>query len=114
MKIIATIDVDEVKLAQVGHSFKEAMEGAIPAGISLTSYKVAENCSTYEYAAFVWNKEKEEYSQIGRAVATEQLCRNRFNERVERSLLEPCYDYEDVIYKKRSISELYGDWVELE
>lgn len=114
MKIIAVIDVDEAKLAKTGHSFKEEMERTIQSGITLTGYTDAEKCSTYEYAAFSWNKEKEEYSQIGRAVATEQLCRNRFSERIERSLLAPCYDPENVIFQKRSISELYGNWIELE
>lgn len=44
---------------------------------------------------------------------TEQLCRNRFKERVEKGHLAPCYDSENVIYKKRCISELYSDWVGL-
>lgn len=57
---------------------------AAESGITLTSYTDAEKCSTYEYAAFAWNKEKEEYAQIGRDVTTEQLCRNRFKERVEK------------------------------
>ena len=60
------------------------------------------------------NKEKEEYAQIGRDVTTEQLCRNRFKERVEKRQLAPCYDSGNVIYKKRSISELHGDWAGLE
>lgn len=114
MRIIAVLDVDEDKLAQTGHSFEEEMGWAVESGITLTSYTDVENCSTCEYAAFVWNKEKEEYAQIGRGVTTEQLCRNRFKERVEKGQLAPCYDYGNVMYKKRSISELYGDWVGLE
>lgn len=114
MRIIAVLDVDEKKLAQTGHSFEEEIGWAVQSGITLTSYTDAEKCSTYEYAAFAWNKEKEEYAQIGRAVMTEQLCRNRFKERVEKGQLASCYDSGNVIYKKRSISELYGDWMCLE
>ncbi|MFG6345220.1 MAG: hypothetical protein K1W35_16220 [Lachnospiraceae bacterium] len=114
MRIIAVLDVDEKKLAKTGHSFEEEIGWAVQSGITLTSYTDAEKCSTYEYAAFAWNKEKKEYAQIGRAVTTEQLCRNRFKERVEKGQLAPCYDSGNVIYKKRSISELYGDWMGLE
>ena len=114
MRIIAVLDVDEEKLVRTGHSFEEEMGWAAESGITLTSYTDAEKCSTYEYAAFAWNKEKEEYAQIGRAVTTEQLCRNRFKERVEKRQLTPCYDSGNVIYKKRSISELHGDWAGLE
>lgn len=114
MRIIAVLDVDEEKLARTGHSFEEEMGWAAESGITLTSYTDAEKCSTYEYAAFAWNKEKEEYAQIGRDVTTEQLCRNRFKERVEKRQLAPCYDSGNVIYKKRSISELHGDWAGLE
>ncbi|MEY8324923.1 hypothetical protein AALB47_13615 [Lachnospiraceae bacterium 54-11] len=114
MRIIAVLDVDEEKLVRTGHSFEEEMGWAAESGITLTSYTDAEKCSTYEYAAFAWNKEKEEYAQIGRDVTTEQLCRNRFKERVEKRQLAPCYDSGNVIYKKRSISELHGDWAGLE
>lgn len=113
MRIIAVLDVDEEKLARTGHSFEEEMGWAAESGITLTSYTNAEKCSTYEYAVFVWNKEKE-YAQIGRTVITEQLCRNRFKERVEKRQLASCYDSGNVIYKKRSISELHDDWVGLE
>ncbi|MDE7433331.1 MAG: hypothetical protein K2N34_15660 [Lachnospiraceae bacterium] len=114
MRIIAVLDVDEKKLAQTGHSFEEEIGWAVQSGITLTSYTDAEKCSTYEYAAFAWNKKKKEYVQIGRAVTTEQLCRNRFKERVEKGQLAPCYDSGNVIYKKRSITELYSDWLGLE
>ena len=114
MRIMAVLEVDEDKLSQTGHSFEEEMGWAVQSGITLTSYTDAEKCSTYEYAAFAWNKEKEEYAQIGRPVMTEQLCRNRFKEHVEKGWLASCYDSGNVIYKKRSISELYGDWVDLE
>lgn len=100
MRIIAVLDVDEEKLVRTGHSFEEEMGWAAESGITLTSYTDAEKCSTYEYAAFAWNKEKEEYAQIGRDVTTEQLCRNRFKERVEKRQLAPCYDSGNVIYKK--------------
>lgn len=113
MRIIAVLDVDEKKLAQTGHSFEEEIGWAVQSGITLTSYTDAEKCSTYEYAAFAWNREKEEYAQIGRTVTTEQLCRNRFKERVEKGQLAPCYDSGNVIYKKRSITELCGNWLSL-
>lgn len=114
MRIIAVLDVDEKKLSQTGHSFEEEMGWAAPSGITLSSYTDARKCSTYEYAAFAWNTEKEEYAQTGRAVMTEQLCRNRFKERVEKGWLAPCYDPEKVVFKRRSISELYGGWENLE
>lgn len=113
MRIIAILDVDEKKLTHTGHSFEEEIRRAVQSGITLTSYTDAEKCSTYEYAAFAWNREKEEYAQIGRTVTTEQLCRNRFKKRVEKGHLALCYDSENVIYKKRCISELYSDWVGL-
>lgn len=83
-------------------------------GITLSRYTDAEKCRTYVYAAFAWNMKKKEYAQMGRAVITEQLCRNRFAERVESGLLESFYDAGNVIFKRRGISELYGDWEELE
>lgn len=65
MRIIAVLDVDEEKLVRTGHSFEEEMGWTAESGITLTSYTDTEKCSTYEYAAFAWNKEKEEYAQIG-------------------------------------------------
>lgn len=114
MKILATLDVDEKMLDQTGHSFEEEMGWLAQSGITLSSYTDAEKCRTYEYAAFAWNMEKKEYVQTGRAVITEQLCRNRFAERVKAGQLEPFYDVGNVIFKRRSISELYGDWDKLE
>lgn len=91
MKILAILDVDEEKIAKSGHSFEEEMGWLAQSGITLSSYTDAKKCRTYVYAAFAWNMEKKEYVQTGRAVITEQLCRNRFAERVEAGLLEPFY-----------------------
>jgi len=114
MKILAVLDVDEGKIAKTGRSFKEEMGRLAQSGITLSSYTDADKCRAYVYAAFAWNMEKKEYAQIGRAVITEQLCRNRFAECVKSGLLESFYDAGNVIFKRRSISELYGDWEDLE
>ncbi|MDE5824332.1 MAG: hypothetical protein K2H91_06580 [Lachnospiraceae bacterium] len=71
MRIIAVLDADEKKLAWTGHSFEEEIGWAVELGITLTSYTDAEKCSTYEYAAFAWNKEKEECQKV----SSQMVCR---------------------------------------
>lgn len=110
MKVVAVFDVDEKELSETGHAFETEIGRLDQAGITLNCYADAEKCSSYEYAAFVWDMERKEYVQTGRAVMTEQLCRNRFLECVEKGCLAPCYDLRNVIFKKCSVSVLCGNW----
>lgn len=69
--------------------------------------------SEFEYAAFAWNADKQEYEQIGRPVMNEKLCRERFKECVEKGWLMKCYDTGKVIFKKRTVSVVRTGWEEM-
>jgi hypothetical protein len=114
MRIIAVLEVDEEKLMQTGHSFEEEMGWAVPSGITLKDYINAQECSVFEYAAFAWNTERQEYDQIGYSTTTELLCRKRFQERVRKGWIPSHIDAANVVFKKRPVSEIYGRWTELE
>lgn len=113
MKILAVLDVDEEKIAETGHSFGEEMGWLAQSGITLNSYTEAGEYITYEYAAFALNTDTKEYIQIGRAVMTEQLCRNRFQELADDDALAPCYDTDCVVIKRRLVSGFNGEWENL-
>lgn len=113
MRILVVLEVDMEKLAGTGLSFQKEIGLLEESGITLNSYAEAEEHSIYEYAAFVWNTDTEEYIQIGRAVMTEQLCRNRFQELADDDALDPCYDTGCVETKRRVVSEFYGEWEKL-
>lgn len=63
-----------------------------------------------EYAVFAVNKRTGKEEQIGRAVESEMLCRNRFREYVENGWLNSDYDAERAVIKKRTVVEITGDW----
>lgn len=114
MMILAVLNVDKEKLTETGHSFEDEMGWLAQSGITLSHYAEADRCDLYEYAAFAWDTEKEEYVQIGRAVATIQLCRNRFQERIKKGLLASCIDSGNIVFKKRLVSECNSDWEDFE
>lgn len=66
--------------------------------------------SDYEYAAFTWNKKTQKYEQIGRSVASELLCRNRYMEYAKTEHFQQNHDVEKVIFKKRTLSIVCGEW----
>lgn len=117
MKIFAILEVDEEMLAQTGHSFEDEMGWIKQSGISLIeSVREKEqtgNGRAYEYAAFAWNKESEKYEQIGRPVTTEELCRKRFKECVDKNWLMKCYDTGKVMFRKRIYAIFEGTWEEI-
>lgn len=114
MHIIAILEVDEQELTQTGHCFEKEMEWTAPSGITVKDYINAKDCSSFEYAAFVWDTAREEYTQIGRCTETELLCRNRFEERVKKGWIPEYYDSGKVMFKKRPVSVIYGSWEELD
>ncbi len=113
MRVVAILEVDTEKLAETGHSFEEEMGWAVQSGITLREYKEVGEASDYEYAAFVWNTDKQGYEQAGRSVTTERLCRERFAEYVEKGWFMNCYDTNRVVFKRRLISNLYTKWEEI-
>lgn len=110
MKVIAILNVDENLLAETEHNFKDEMLWVSPSGITLEKYNEIDKCSNYEYAAFVWNKKSQQYEQVGRAVITKTLCRNRFKEYLKKGCINKCYDINKVVFKKRMITVIYTDW----
>ncbi len=110
MMILAVLNVDKEKLTETGHSFEDEMGWLAQSGITLNCYAEADTCDLYEYAAFAWNTEKKEYIQIGRAVATMQLCQNRLQELIDKRLLASYIDSGNIVFKKRLVSEYYGNW----
>lgn len=110
MMILAVLNVDKEKLTETGHSFEDEMGWLAQSGITLNCYAEADMCDLYEYAAFAWDTEKKEYIQIGRAVATIQLCQNRLQERIDKGLLAPYIDSGNIVFKKRLVSEYYSKW----
>jgi hypothetical protein len=110
MMILAVLNVDKEKLTETGHSFENEMGWLAQSGITLNHYAKANKCDLYEYAAFAWDTEKEEYVQIGRTVATMPLCQNRLHERINKGLLASCIDSGNIVFKKRLVSECYSDW----
>lgn len=113
MRIIAILDVDEKKLIETGHSFEYELGWVNESGIRLKEYKEVDDCSEFEYAAFVWNVEKHKYEQIGRSMATKLLCENRYQEAVGKGLIQPQYDTKNVLYRKRRVSTIYEHWEDL-
>lgn len=110
MKIIAILDVDEKKLEETGHTFEEEMGWASQSGITLKKYEDITKSGEYEYAAFAWNKNLKTYEQMGRAVISEQLCRNRYEEYVNNGCFQPCYDPAKVMFQRRLIATIYEPW----
>ncbi len=64
MKVLGIFEVDEVKLAETGHTFDEEMGWVNQSGIALIQ-SIKETRESYEYAAFAWNTRSEKYEQIG-------------------------------------------------
>lgn len=66
-----------------------------------------------EYASFAWNKRTEKYEMVGRPVLNELLCRNRFQEQVDKKWIGDWIDGQDSKIMMRVISSDYGKWEEL-
>ncbi|MEY8424269.1 hypothetical protein AALB52_16315 [Lachnospiraceae bacterium 38-14] len=113
MTVIAILDIDEEQLAKTGNSFNDRMGRLSRIGIQLREYRELERISEYEYAAFVWDVESHRYEQMGRPVHSENLCRARFNEYVEKDWFTKRYDTSRVVFKKRLVSILCGEWEEI-
>lgn len=113
MRVVAILDIDEERLTETGNSFNDRMGRLGRIGITLREYTKLEGISEYEYVAFVWNTDKQEYEQAGLPVHTESLCRNRFHEYTKKSWFTKSYDVSKVIFKKRLVSVLYAGWEEI-
>ena len=113
MMVIAILDIDEEQLNKTGNSFSDRMGHLSRIGIQLREYRELERISEYEYAAFVWDVESQRYEQMGRPVHSENLCRARFNEYVEKDWFTKRYDTSRVVFKKRLVSILCGEWEEI-
>lgn len=111
--MVAILEVDKEKLAETGHCFKEEMGRVAQSGIILREYKEANKESDFEYAAFVWNTDKQEYEKKGRSMQSEWLVRDRFYEYVQKGLFIDCYDTSRVVFKKRLVSVLHAEWEEI-
>ena len=61
----------------------------------------------------IWDVESHRYEQMGRPVHSENLCRARFNEYVEKDWFTKRYDTSKVVFKKRLVSVLYAKWEEI-
>lgn len=114
MRVIAVLEVDEEKLAELEHTFEDEMKWVVDSGITLKEYMEADKCSEYEYAAFAWNTEKQRYDQMQRPLITEALSRARYEEYVRKGWFNDCYDISKVIFKKRLVSVICEEWEELE
>ena len=113
MRVIAVLEINEKKLSETGHSFEEEMDWVAQSGITLKEYQETSRCSAYEYAAFVFDTSTREYVQVGNPVATELLCKNRYEERVMEKQLLPSYDTDKVVFRKRLVSALYSGWEDI-
>lgn len=114
MKVIAVLEVDEEKLAELEHTFEDEIKMSADSGITLERYIEADKCSEYEYAAFCWNTEKKRYDQMQRPLLTEALSRARYEEYVRKGWFNDYYDTSKVVFKKRLVSVICEEWEELE
>lgn len=100
MRVIAVLEVDEEKMAELEHILEDEMKLAVYPGIILKGYKEADKCSEYEYAAFVWNTKTKRYDQVQRPLITEALSRARYEEYVRKGWFNDYYDTSKVVFKK--------------
>lgn len=114
MRVIAVLEVDEEKMAELEHILEDEMKLATYPGIILKGYKEADKCSEYEYAAFVWNTKTKRYDQVQRPLITEALSRARYEEYVRKGWFNDYYDTSKVVFKKRLVSAICEEWEELE
>lgn len=110
MRVIAILEVDQEKLAETGHTLEDEMGWIAQSGISMVSHEEIKPSSEYEYAAFAWNTKEQKYEQLGRAVMTERLCRERFREYAEKGWFMDSYDTNRVVFKKRLTVVLQTKW----
>lgn len=110
MKVVALLEVDENILAESGQSFSGEMGWVAQSGIQMLDYKEISENSDCEYAAFVWNKSKGEYEQVGRPVGSAVLAINRYQAYAKNGWFCRDYDTNKVVFKRRVVSEFYGRW----
>lgn len=113
MRVAAILDINEERLTKTGNSFNDRMGRLGRIGIQLREYTELDKISEYEYAAFAWDGENQRYEQMGRPVHSEDLCRARFNEYVEKDWFTKRYDTSRIVFKKRIVSILHGGWEEI-
>lgn len=64
----------------------------------------------FEYGAFVFDVDKQEYVRVGRTVGSEILCRNRLKEAEREGWLPENYDTSKVIIKRRNVTTIEKGW----
>lgn len=114
MKVVALLEVDENILTESGQGFSEEMKLVGQSGIRLLDHKEIAGEGDYEYAAFVWNKSREEYEQVGRPVGTVMLAINRYQAYAKNGWFCRDYDANKVVFKRRIVSEFSGRWEAIE
>lgn len=110
MKVVALLEVDENILTESGQGLSKEMERVEQSGIRLLNHKKIAGEGDYEYAAFVWNKSREEYEQVGRPVGSVMLAMNRYQAYAKNGWFCRDYDANKVVFKRRIVSEFYGRW----
>lgn len=109
-KVIAILEVNVDQMNEQGFEFETEMAWIQQSGITMTDYRTLNSCTEIEYAAFVWSKKTETYQIYGRPMASEILCKKRFQEAVKKNWIPKHLDSKDVIFKKRSVSVITGNW----
>ena len=109
MKAIVVLEMDE-NMLRVDAKTGEKLIGLLGPGVTLVKHLNAKSASEYEYTAFAFNKDLGEYEQMGRPVGSELLAKKRFYEYAERGWFHPRYDISKVVFKRRMVSEFYGEW----
>lgn len=66
-----------------------------------------------EYGAFVYDRQKGIFVQIGKSVSTEQLCLNRYQEKVRNKELPSWIDLGKFKILKRTVAEVVSEWTEI-
>ncbi len=110
MKVFAILEVDEKRLAETGNTFENEMQWTEESGISLVEYQNYDECSEYEYQAFIWDSREQKMISDGRPMHTEELCRSRLNERIREKLMPSYMDTNKVQICKRTITVVIGKW----
>lgn len=114
MKVVALLEVDENILTESSQDFSEEMKLVEQSGIRLLDHKEIAVDGDYEYAAFVWNKSREEYERVGRPVGSVMLAINRYQAYAKNGWFCRDYDANKVVFKRRIVSEFCGRWEAIE
>jgi hypothetical protein len=86
------------------------IESASIIGTHWTRRKRMSRIEDFEYAAFVFDVDKQEYVRVGRPVQSEMLCKNRLEEAVCEGWVPECYDTSKVIIKRRKVTTVEEEW----